>query len=236
MTSLRIIRTYPASSNRLIGDITVFDYIGGIDPDRRLQEWETMYKIIMDLKYAKRTRNFSQNITGIPQEGRIAPIYLIPRQRGGPGYLSVPLQNVDLNHVQYCPISKGFSMQDVSSFTLGPIVGEGLCLVNAAFSKSICIGHIEGGGYVDLTRKNFWKKAKTPIRKIQLINNTTISIDNNIFDINTWLRNNEHLWFPQWEIWRRSIALCSKGDFHWTDNLGHTIAYRKGTQYLDFIQ
>lgn len=81
-------------------------------------------------------------------------IYFIPRERGGPSYKSVPLEGVINDDVQYCPISKGYPMQDVSSFTLGPIVGEGLCLVNSAFSKSICIMHIEGGGKVDLKRKN----------------------------------------------------------------------------------
>jgi len=85
----------------------------------------------------------------------IAPIYVVPRIKTRPSYLSIPLIGVDINSVQYCPISKGFPMQDVSSFTLGPIVGEGLCLVNAAFSKSICIAHIEGGGFPDLKSNSF---------------------------------------------------------------------------------
>lgn len=230
MLTLNVIRTYPASTNRKIGDPSFFDQT------QTLSAWELMYKIVMDPKYAKNTRGFSTTITGTPQDGNVAPIYLIPRERGGPSYLSVPLEGVDANHVQYCPISKGFPMQDVSSFSLGPIVGEGLCLVNAAFSKSICVGHIEGGGVVDLQRKNFWKRARKPIRNIQVIDADNMIVDGVSFDIRTWLRSNEQLWYPQWELWRRSIALCSRGDFHWTDGLGETLVYRKGIEYLNFVR
>ncbi|CAH6420770.1 Hypothetical protein HVR_LOCUS1286 [uncultured virus] len=130
MLSLHIMRTYPASTKRTIGDISIFD--DNVSPMNVLQHnWNVAYKTIMDQKYAKETRNFSRTIVGNPQPlERHAPIYLIPRERGGPSYLSVPLQGINPADVQYCPISKGFPMQDVSSFTLGPIVGEGLCLVN----------------------------------------------------------------------------------------------------------
>lgn len=228
MLSLHVIRTYPASSHRVICDTSVCD-------SKSSALWNEAYKLTMDAKYAKGTRNFSRNITGVPQ-ALTAPIYLIPRERGGSGYLSVPLQGVERSHVQYCPISKGFSMQDVSSFTLGPIVGEGLCLVNAAFSKSISLAHIEGGGIVDLSRKNFWKKSRTPHREIEILGNGSMRVNGVEYDIHTWLRDNESLWFPQWDMWRRCIAMCSKGDFHWTDGMGPTISYRKGSDYLNFVQ
>jgi hypothetical protein len=229
MLTLNVLRTQPASSNRFIGDFSTFNSNNPVI-------WETMYQLTIDKKYAKNTRNFSRKIVGVPFNNGIAPIYIVPRIRGGPSYLSIPLNGVNLDDIQYCPISKGFPMQDVSSFTLGPIVGEGLCLVNAAFSKSICIGHIEGGGIVDVNRKNFWKRAKTPHRIISSVNDDTISVDGTIFNIFEWLRNNEHLWLAQWDYWRKCIALCSNGDFHWTNNLDTTIAYRKGNEYLKFVQ
>lgn len=181
-------------------------------------------------------RNFSHIITGSPFVEGKAPIYIVPRIRGGPGYLSYPLIRVNMDDVQYCPISKGFPMQDVSSFTLGPIVNEGLCLVNAAFSKSICIGHIEGGGILDLKRKNFWRRSKNPDHIVLFIDKDQISVDGNICNTNIWLRQNEHLWYEQWNYWRKTIALCSKGDFHWTNGLGETLSYRYKDNYLGFVQ
>ena len=229
MLALNILKTYPACSHRIIGDLNTFNTN---DP----AIWETMYKIVMDKKYAKNTRNFSTNIIGTPIEDSIAPIYVIPRTRGGPSYLSVPLNGVDINNVQYCPISKGFPMQDISSFTLGPIIGEGLCLVNAAFSKCITVAHIEGGGVVDYKRKNFWKRSKNPHRKIIYINKDEIDVDGLKYNTKEWLHNNENLWFPEWNIWRKSVAMCSKGDFHWNNNMGNVISYRKGPDYLNFVQ
>lgn len=229
MLTLNILKTHQACSKRVIGDLNTFN-------SNDQKSWDTMYSLVMDKKYAKNTRNFSRNIVGTPVDNGIAPIYVVPRVRAGPSYLSIPLIGVNNNDVQYCPISKGFPMQDVSSFTLGPIVGEGLCLVNAAFSKSICIAHIEGGGIVDFNRKNFWRRAKKPQHTVLAINDEQISVDGTVYNTQEWLRANECLWFPQWETWRRSVALCSKGDFHWTDGLGETISYRHGTNYLNFVQ
>ena len=229
MLTLNILHISSASSGRFIGDFSTFN---NIDP----VIWNTMYRLIIDKKYAKNTRNFSRNITGAPFNDGIAPIYIVPRIRGGPSYLSIPLIGVNMEDVQYCPISKGFPMQDVSSFTLGPIIGEGLCLVNAAFSKSICIGHIEGGGILDLNRKNFWRRSKNPDRKVSYIDNITISVNGIHYNTTQWLIDNEQIWIQQWQLWRKSIALCSNGDFHWTDNLGETVSYRKGNEYLNFVQ
>ena len=140
--------------------------------------WELVYQNTMDKKYAKGGRNFSRSVGGTPYEGEgSAPIFLIPRERGGPSYKSVPLEGASSDAVVYCLISKGFGMQDVSSFTLGPIVGEGLCLVNAAFSKAICLMHIVGGGVVDLKRKNYWRPKRVPDRVIKVIDDHHLMVD-----------------------------------------------------------
>lgn len=218
-----------ALRDRKIGNFTLFDTV-----DHQL--WEAEYQRIMNIKYAKGTRNFNTTLTGNPWLGEgQPPIFLVPRVRGGAGYKSVKFQGVTSDDVVYAPISKGFSMQDVSSFTLGPIVGEGLCLVNAAFSKSICIMHIEGGGRLDLGRKNFWRRARTPERVIQVIDDIYMSVNGQKVIIHEWLAYNEEIWLPEWELWRKSIALSSMGDFHWTDN-SPTIAYRYQGKYLNFVQ
>lgn len=229
MVILNVIRPQEACSKRKIGYLNLFDTL-----DEKI--WETAYFLIIDKKYAKKTRNFSRDIVGNAVDESPAPIYVIPRVRGGPSYLSVDLIGVDREKVQYCPISKGFSMQDVSSFTLGPVVGEGLCLVNAAFSKSITVAHIEGGGCVDYKRKNFWRRPKTPQRNILQVSDTEINVDGVKYITNDWLLHNKELWFSEWEHWRKSVALCSKGDFHWCDNMDGVISYLKGTQFLDFVE
>lgn len=218
-----------ASKNRIVADLSLFE---NADP----ANWESCYDRIMEKKYKKNTRRFSYNIYGMPQDDNIAPVYVVPRIRAGPSYLQIPLRGIDLSHVQYCPISKGFSMQDVSSFTMGPIVGEGLCLVNAAFSKCVTVAHIEGGGILDLKRVNFWKRARKPKRNITIIDDESMIVDGVKNNIKVWLKENEQLWLTEWEKWRKSIALCSRGDFHWTDKMGETISYRYKSEYLDFVQ
>ena len=231
----------PASSGRCVAPLALFD----VDDDK---EWEEAYQTTMDRKYAKGTRNYSKKITGSPVEDGEAPIFLIPRERGGPSYKDVDLEGVETSDVQFCAISKGFGMQDVSSFTLGPIVGHGLCLVNAAYSKAVCVMHLVGGGVVDLSRKDFWRPG-TPKRKIQLLTRAadetllrgleiasedTMLVDKEECKIEEWLRDNEAEWLPEWEKWSRSVALCSSGDFHWTDK-SPTVAYRHCGTYLGFV-
>lgn len=77
-----------------------------------------------------------------------------------------------------------------------------------------------------------------PILRVTVlfVDSQTISVDSVIYNIHDWLRTNEHLWFSSWDTWRKSIALCSRGDFHWTDNLGEKITYRQGNNYLNFVQ
>lgn len=222
------------SSKRKIGNFQIFD-----SSDSKV--WEEEYNRIMDDKYKKNTRNYSKIIHGseYKDEGQ-PPIFIVPRVRGGPSYKSVKLVNengreLSSDDIFYAPISKGYSMQDVSSFTLGPIIGEGLCLVNAAFSKSIGVKHIEGGGVVDYKRKNFWKGSRKPIRKIELVNDVNMKVDGKVVGIHTWLKDNENLWLNEWEKWRRSVALCSLGDFHWIDD-SPTIAYKYGDRYLNFVE
>lgn len=205
-----------ASSKRKVHPDTIWN-----DPNP--STWEAAYERTMDPKYKKNTRNFSTIHHGGPDQGQI---YIVPRVRAGPSYKEVQLSGVDMDQVVYCPISKGFPMQNVSSFTLGPFPGEGLCLVNAAFSKQILVGHIEGGGILDLKRKNFWKRAKNPLRKIEAITGEPdMKVDGVIVNKLEWLRNNEHLWLEEWEKWRKAIALCSLGDFHWNKDMGAVIGY-----------
>ena len=87
-------------------------------------------------------------------------------------------------------------MQDVSSFTLGPVVGHGLNVVNSAFSKCIAIKHIDGSGLFTEVNKKFWKKnKKIPVRTIINISNDKMNVDGIIVDKIDWLENNKNLWY-----------------------------------------
>ncbi len=218
------------SGKRTIADLSLFD---SDDPVL----WEKIYEETIEIKYSKHNpkRNFSREIHGSSQDN--PPIFLIPRVRAGPSYKQCDLFGSDPSDLQYCPISKGYPMQKVSSFTIGPIVGEGLCLVNAAFSKIICVMHIEGGGCIDFRRKCFWKPAKNPDRKIRVLDDSFIEVDGKEVDIHEWLRDNEDLWLEEWERWSKSIALTSRGDFHWDKcgkNESPTIAYKAKQRYMRF--
>lgn len=220
------------SSNRIVANL---EYFNSNDPII----WENLYQAIQCPKYKKNTRNFNKTVTGKPEDEKL--IYMIPRVRGGASFKERKLLGIeDNNNVQYCPISKGYGMQNVSSFTLGPVIGEGLCLVNAAFSKSVCIMHIEGGGVVDYKRKNFWKSSRKPERQISIIDDEHICVDGNIVETFVWLKDNEDLWLKEWMKWRNSIALCSLGDFHWTrlraKEYSPTIAYYNKGKYLNFVE
>ena len=219
-------KTRAVAGGLTIGNIDLFD-------ECVTAKWEAEYDRVMDNKYKKNTRNFRANLPELPSHPSKA-IYLIPRVRGGPSYKSVKLEGCDPEHVVYAPISKGFPMQDVSSFTLGPIVGQGLCLVNAAFSKSICVMHMEGGGTLDLKRKSFWKRAKKPLREIVVLDDEHIRVDGGRYNTHEWLETHEALWLDEWEKWRRHVAMASMGSFHWCDE-SSTIAYRHQGVYLDFV-
>jgi hypothetical protein len=215
-----------ASTKRVVANLDLYE-------SKDINAWENNYSEILDLKYQKNTRNYNKNITVDKWDGEEVPIYLIPRERGGPSYKSNKLEGIDSNNVQYCAISKGYGMQDVSSFTLGPIVGEGLCLVNASFSKIVCIKHIEGGGIVDLKRKYFWKSGKAE-RDIKIIDKNNMFVDNEKFKINEWLEINKDLWFDEWYKWSKSIALCSMGNFHWGSD-SETVTFYCHGRYLSFV-
>lgn len=214
------------SKNRTIGDFNLFN-----SSDR--QRWEEEYVKTMLPKYSKWTKNFSTKLEGKAYPGDIPPIFVIPRIRTK-SYKEIPILNLTSEDLFYAPISKGYPMQEVSSFSLGPIVGKGFCLVNAAFSCSIAVHHIEGGGKVNLSRVDFWQRAKNPLRNISLIDGKHMMVDNIPYIITDWLKHNENLWLPEWEVWSKSIALCSQGDFHWADKTP-TIAYRDQNRYLDFV-
>lgn len=213
-------------SKRFTGDPKLFD-------STELEEWEREYQRILEKKYQKTTRRYSTKITGTVLEGKDPPIFMIPRQRGGPSYKDVILEgDLTSEDLQFCPISKGFSMQEISSFTLGPVVSEGLCLVNVAFSKLVCIGHIEGGGKVNLKRKNFWQRSRKPLRKIKVLDDTYMKVDRKKVAICEWLEDNKDEWLGEWLKWSTSIALCSRGDFHWA--CGDTVTYLHRGRYLSF--
>jgi hypothetical protein len=63
-----------------------------------------------------------------------------------------------------------------------------------------------------------------------------MKVDGKKYNIREWLRDNEKKWLSEWLIWSRSISLSSIGDFHWTDGLGDTIAYKYKDNYLNFVQ
>jgi len=217
-----------AAGGQKIGDTHLFN----VSDD---EAWERAYQRTMDGKYKKNTRNFSREIHGRScSDGDEPKIFVIPRVRGGESYKKTPLNGADPEDIQYCAISKGYGMQDVSSFTLGPVVGEGLCVVNAAFSKSITIEHIEGGGCFDPSRKSYWRPGKAE-RKIEYVDENTLSVDGEEYFTHDWLKQNEHLWLAEWEKWRKSIALSSMGNFHWADN-SPTVAYKAGDKYMGFVE
>lgn len=214
------------------GKRNVYDLSLMNNPDP--QAWEQAYNATMDPKYHKHGRNIGTDQHIAPYTGGQSLIYVVPRVRGG-SYKEVPLAGVTSDQVYYAPISKGFAMQEVSSFSLGPIVGEGFCLVNAAFSKIITIAHIEGGGKVNLKRKCFWEAARQPQRTVVQVDDKHIAVNNVVYDTRQWLAANEELWRPQWELWRQCVALCSLGDFHW-DGGSPTIGYSHHGQYLSFVE
>lgn len=196
--------------------------------------WEKEYLKIMDKKYAKNTREF-KNIKLSKHCGlQFPPIYLIPRVRGE-SYKKVLIEGTTQGEILYLPISKGFSCQDVSSFSLGPIIGEGLCLVNAAFSKNIALFHLEGGNF-DPTKKNFWKSPRKPMIDIKIdYNRNLFVIDGKEYDIKTWLKANENSWFSEWEKWSQSVAMSSMGSFHWTKD-SPVVGYYHKNRYIDFVE
>ena len=220
----------PVSTKRQILEASLFNSL-----DSEL--WEKAYVHTMETKYSKYHRSYKVPIPKIPwNDTGKPPLYIVPRIRGGPSYKSVPLEGLTSDQVFYALASKGFPMQEVSSFTLGPIVGEGLCLVNAAFSKVISSFHIEGNGIIDYRRKNFWRPSRRPERKIEFeaSDRVHMKVNGETVVVNDWLRENEDLWLDDWETWRKNVALCSRGDFHWSakaDRLGH----RHHHEYLSFV-
>jgi hypothetical protein len=173
--------------------------------------WETVYQEKYNgNKYKKNTKNFSKIIHGKVIEN--PNIYIIPRKRGGPSYKDVKLEYDNTEDIQFCPISKGYSMQDVSSFTLGPIVNHGLNLINSAFSKSIAIKHIDGSGIYTEKNKKYWKKnRKGAIRNIVNISDNKMKVDGIEVDKIEWLEENKDFWFENWKKWHDSIRLDANG-------------------------
>jgi len=180
--------------------------------------WEKIYnEKYKGNKYKKNTKNFSKIITGKSCEK--PNIYIIPRQRGGPSYKDVELEYDNAEDIQFCPVSKGFSMQDVSSFTLGPVVNHGLNVVNSAFSKCIAIKHIDGSGLYSETNKKFWKKKKGKANRIIVnISDDDMLVNGVTFNKIDWLEKNKDLWFENWKKWHDAIRLNANGNFNWCDD------------------
>lgn len=202
--------------------------------------WETMYQEkYKGSKYKKCSKNFSNKIVGKPVEN--PHIYIIPRQRGGPSYKNVLLEFDEPKDIQFCPISKGYSMQDVCSFTLGPVENHSLNIVNCAFSKCIAISHIDGTGKFNLNSKKYWKKIrKNPLRKIINLSDTTMSIDGEIVNKEKWLEDNIDLWFHDWKRWHDAIRFGSEGSIDWTNGSEillycNCIDYSGYNKYMDFV-
>ena len=100
----------------------------------------------------------------------------------------------------------------------------------------ICIHHLHGGT-VNLKRKCFWQTFKKTTRDIKLIDDVMMSVDNVVVNIIEWLSTNEGLWFPEWNKWRKTVALCSRGDWHWS-NGSPVVCYARetdtGCEYMGF--
>lgn len=200
-----------------------------------LSVWEQAYQTYMDPKYRKQSKKFNQILHGTKWiKSDQPPIYVVPRVRTE-SYKQVKLEGVDNADVYYAPISKGFCLQDVSSFVMGPIVGQGLCLVNMAFSKEITVAHIEGHGKFNLKRKNFWQAARHPKYEIQVLNDERMMVDGQEFSIVSWLEQKKQEWYPEWLKFSRAVALCGKGQFHW-NNGSPTVLYYHDARYLKFVE
>lgn len=201
--------------------------------------WENVYQEKYNgNKYKKNTKNFSKIIHGKPVEK--PTIYIIPRKRGGPSYKEVVLEHDNAEDIQFCPISKGYSMQDVSSFTLGPVPNHGVNVVNSAFSKCIAIKHIDGSGSYTEKNKKYWKKnRKGPIRNITNITDDKMNVDGIVVDKIEWLEKNKDVWYENWKKWHDSIRLDA--NVINTSNDSKVIIYcncidvQNTNVYMDFI-
>ena len=67
-----------------------------------------------------------------------------------------------------------------------------------------------------------------------MVNEELMFVDEKLHNIKDWLKSNEHLWLEEWTVWSRSVALCSMGDFHWTDG-SPTVGHLLHGQYLSFV-
>lgn len=203
------------------------------------QYWEDLYQESYDgNKYKKESKNFSREIVGKPVEN--PHIYIIPRQRGGPSYKDVNLEYDLAENIQFCPVSKGYSMQDVSSFTLGPVIKHGLNVVNSAFSKTIAVMHIDGSGEFDQQKKMFWKKNRAgPVRDVRVISDTEMKVDGVKVVITEWLNENKHIWFDNWRAWHNAIRMSPDGNFNWTGD-SYTLCYCNiidfECKYMGFVE
>jgi hypothetical protein len=223
------------SRNRQVGDLEIFKTS---DPET----WEKEYRRVLNRKYQKNTRHFSTKLQADSYKDwkEEAPIFVIPRERTK-SYFDFKLDpslNMSQSEIQLCPISKGFSMQGLSSFTLGPFPQQGLCLVNVAFSKQVFVSHIEGGGKVNLARISFWQPSKKPKYIISCVDTkkNEMIVNHKKVNLQVWLIEHRDEWFSEWDKWRKNVALCSDGAFNWGKGLGKLVTYCHEDKFLNFVQ
>jgi hypothetical protein len=212
-----------------------------------MQVWEEAYQKCVPFKYSK-SRYSPKKVDASEDKKEIpAPrVYVIPRIRTQS--YKIPLEGVDdPTTIVYCPISKGYGMQGLSTFSLGPSCDPKnpfLVLVNGAYSKVIAVEHLEGKGCFDLKRKNFWKRARKPLFTIEMEGFDKIRVNQKLFDLSSWLNDNRQLWYPEWSKWSKHVTFYGEGSFHWSKT--PTVTYcnpylqedlqedSKALQFIDF--
>lgn len=176
------------------------------------ETWKKIYKKVQNEKYAVGKRKYNKKIVGTETE--TPKIYVVPRRRGK-SYKHFKDENDTplSDHAYWCEASKGFRFGDLSSYTAGPIVGHGINVLSATWSKRVYALHLLGGKF-DINKKDFWDKRK-PKRKIV---DDKIVVDDQEYPINEWLTDNKDEWYSEWKKWSQAVALCGEPSFKWMSN------------------
>ncbi len=195
---------YIAVKKRKIANLSLLDTT---DKDT----WMNAYNLVQVDRLKPGYYNYSKKLMGKPTQK--PTIHVVRRVRGGDSYKSVQLNDLDgntipVNDIFWVPSSKGYSFSDISPYVIGPIIGHGINILNAVWSKHVTVGHLNGK--FNLNSKNFWKKS---------------SKDVDIDDIQEIF--NSKKWYIEWKKWSDHVALCGDPAFNWVDNMGLTIAYVK---------
>ena len=178
--------------------------------------WNNAYRTVQNPKYKIGKRKYSKKIVG--RTVTDPKIYCVPRRRGQ-SYKTKAFKEVrDNSDLYYCEASKGYRFGDLSSFAAGPIVGHGINVLSAVWSKRIFTSHIEGGHF-DITKPNFWAKPdRASCRRVEWICKNIIKVDGDKYTVNKWLKENMKEWYGEWKNWSEAIALCGEPTFKWMCN------------------